>query len=77
MQRFVSESQKHLDYNLVAYFSSIVANRWLAIRLELVGNVIVLSSALSATYFRDYGTVTAGLVGLSVTYALSVGYLKL
>lgn len=46
----------------------------MAVRLELVGNVIVLSAALSAAYFRDYGLVTAGLVGLSVTYALSVGF---
>jgi ATP-binding cassette, subfamily C (CFTR/MRP), member 1 len=49
-----------------------VANRWLAVRLELVGNMIVLSSALSAVLFRDGGSITAGLAGLAVSYALNV-----
>jgi len=47
--------------------------RWLAVRLELVGNSIVFFAALSAVLFRDIsGHITAGLVGLSVSYALSV-----
>jgi hypothetical protein len=74
---------------MVIYFSSIVANRfnnycnffnfyinyrWLAVRLELVGNFIVFFSALFAVLFRHSDNVTAGLVGLSVSYALSVIY---
>jgi len=44
----------------------------LAVRLELVGNFIVFFSAFSAVLFRHTDHVTAGLVGLSVSYALSV-----
>uniref|UniRef100_A0A1I7YAA3 ABC transporter domain-containing protein n=1 Tax=Steinernema glaseri TaxID=37863 RepID=A0A1I7YAA3_9BILA len=72
MDRFVNESQKKVDENLVTYYPSIVANRWLAVRLELVGNLIVLCSALFAALFRDSSGVTAGLVGLSVSYALNI-----
>uniref|UniRef100_A0A915DK60 Multidrug resistance-associated protein 1 n=1 Tax=Ditylenchus dipsaci TaxID=166011 RepID=A0A915DK60_9BILA len=55
VDRFLIESQNRVDHNLVAYFPSIIANRWLAVRLELVGNIIVLSSALFAALFRDNG----------------------
>ncbi|KAK0397405.1 hypothetical protein QR680_002116 [Steinernema hermaphroditum] len=72
MDRFISESQKKVDENLVTYYPSIVANRWLAVRLELVGNLIVLCSALFAALFRDSTGITAGLVGLSVSYALNI-----
>ncbi|TMS36963.1 hypothetical protein L596_004005 [Steinernema carpocapsae] len=72
MDRFVAESQRKVDDNLVTYYPSIVANRWLAVRLELVGNMIVLCSALFAALYRDSTGVTAGLVGLSVSYALNI-----
>ena len=44
--------------------------RWLAVRLEMVANVMVFFAALFAVLSRD--TVSAGLVGLSVSYAMSV-----
>ncbi|KHN70623.1 Multidrug resistance-associated protein 1 [Toxocara canis] len=72
VDRFVNESQKRVDDNLVTYYPSIVANRWLAVRLELIGNLIVLCSAVFAVFYRDSGAVTAGLVGLSVSYALNI-----
>ncbi|KAK6109907.1 multi drug resistance-associated protein (MRP) [Brugia pahangi] len=72
MNRFIHESQDRLDKNIVIQYHSLVANRWLAVRLELVGNLIVFCSALFAVFYRENGSVTAGLVGLSVAYALSI-----
>ncbi|KAE9548400.1 hypothetical protein FO519_008381, partial [Halicephalobus sp. NKZ332] len=69
---FLLESQKRVDNNLVCYYPSIVANRWLAVRLEFVGNLIVLLSALLGVLWRDSPGVTPGLIGLSVSYALSI-----
>ncbi|KAE9550241.1 hypothetical protein FO519_006539 [Halicephalobus sp. NKZ332] len=69
---FLLESQKRVDNNLVSYYPSIVANRWLAVRLELVGNMIVLLSALLGVLWRDSPGVTAGLIGLSVAYAFNI-----
>ena len=44
--------------------------RWLATRLEFIGNVITFFAALFAVLSRE--TIDGGKVGLSVTYALSV-----
>ena len=51
--------------------------RWLAIRLEFIGNLIIFFAALFAVIQRNYGAqlhlgISPGLVGLSITYALKV-----
>lgn len=58
-----------MDKNQVCKYPSIIANRWLAIRLEMVGNLIILFAALFAVLG---GQSNPGLVGLSVSYALQV-----
>uniref|UniRef100_A0A672SIN9 Multidrug resistance-associated protein 1 n=1 Tax=Sinocyclocheilus grahami TaxID=75366 RepID=A0A672SIN9_SINGR len=69
-QRFITESDGRVDHNQTAYFPSIVANRWLAVRLEFVGNLIVTSAALFAVMARD--SLSPGIMGLSISYALQV-----
>ncbi|KAJ6656004.1 hypothetical protein lerEdw1_004589 [Lerista edwardsae] len=69
-KRFVQQSDLKVDENQKAYYPSIVANRWLAIRLEYVGNCIVLFAALFAVITRH--NLSAGRVGLSVSYALQI-----
>ncbi|XP_052070953.1 multidrug resistance-associated protein 1-like isoform X2 [Mytilus californianus] len=68
--RFIAESEERVDENNICYFPSVIANRWLAIRLEFVGNCIVFFACLFAVIGRD--TLTAGIVGLSISYALNV-----
>jgi len=60
----------NLTGQLRAYFWYITSNRWLAVRLETVGTVIVTSAALLAV--GEKGTLAAGLAGLSISYALNV-----
>uniref|UniRef100_A0A8D1AN97 Multidrug resistance-associated protein 1 n=1 Tax=Sus scrofa TaxID=9823 RepID=A0A8D1AN97_PIG len=69
-ERFIRQSDLKVDENQKAYYPSIVANRWLAVRLEFVGNCIVLFAALFAVISRH--NLSAGLVGLSVSYSLQI-----
>ncbi|XP_061080827.1 multidrug resistance-associated protein 1 isoform X2 [Conger conger] len=68
--RFIRQNQDRVDRNQKAYYPSIVANRWLAIRLEFVGNCIVLFASLFAVVARN--NLSAGLMGLSISYALQI-----
>nr|XP_061805833.1 multidrug resistance-associated protein 1-like [Nerophis lumbriciformis] len=69
-ERFIRESDRRVDHNQKAYYPSIVANRWLAIRLEFVGNCIVSSAALFAVIARE--NLSPGIMGLAISYALQL-----
>ncbi|KAJ8918530.1 hypothetical protein NQ315_013034, partial [Exocentrus adspersus] len=66
-ERFMHESENKVDTNQVCYYPSIISNRWLAIRLEMIGNLIILFASLFAVLGREQDP---SLVGLSVTYSL-------
>lgn len=67
---FVKLNEDKIDENQRAHFLSTTANRWLGLRLEFVGTCVVFGSALFAVVSRN--TLAAGLVGLSLTYALQL-----
>uniref|UniRef100_A0A8C7QMM9 Multidrug resistance-associated protein 3 n=1 Tax=Oncorhynchus mykiss TaxID=8022 RepID=A0A8C7QMM9_ONCMY len=67
---FVLMSDMKVDDNQKSYYPGIVANRWLGVRIEFIGNCIVLFAALFAVIGKD--KLNPGLVGLSVSYALLV-----
>jgi ATP-binding cassette, subfamily C (CFTR/MRP), member 1 len=70
--RFMGKNFQLNDAYSTAYFANNAANRWLGIRLELIGNIAVGTSALFAVLQNGNDPSTAGIVGLSVTYALDV-----
>ncbi|KRZ13592.1 Multidrug resistance-associated protein 1, partial [Trichinella zimbabwensis] len=70
-ERFIFESERRLDENQTSFYQNEVSNRWLAVRLELIGNFLVLMAALFAVISRE-DKISAGIVGLSVSYALQI-----
>ncbi|CAB4400795.1 unnamed protein product [Rhizophagus irregularis] len=73
MNRFIRDNETKLDVNQKAYFPSFSSNRWLAVRLEFLGSIIIFGAAIfSVISVLTTGNIDAGLVGLSVSYALSV-----
>lgn len=66
--RFTKENEWRMDANLRAYFPSVSANRWLAVRLEFIGSIIIFSSAGFAIISVTTGSgLSAGMVGLAVS----------
>lgn len=63
-----------LDIQQHAYYLTCTAQSWLAIRLELIGTLVITFAALSAVVekaFRGPDDTFAGLAGLAISYALS------
>ena len=67
---FMKENEKRTDMNQMCYYPSICANRWLSIRLEFIGNLIVMFASLMAVLTR--GSIDPGVIGLALSYALNV-----
>ncbi|KRX15403.1 Multidrug resistance-associated protein 1, partial [Trichinella nelsoni] len=64
--------QRSVDWNQATNYPLLVSNRWLATRLELIGNLLVFFTASYAVYSRDSHSSSVGMVGLAVTYALLI-----
>jgi len=67
-ERFCQESERRVANHLHCNYISEMSNRWLSIRVETIGNIIVLLAAVFAFYNRD--SLSAGLAALSVSYAM-------
>lgn len=66
---FVEENDNYVDRNQICKYPNIIAGRWLAVRLEMIGNLIILFASLFAVLGDQKN---AAIVGLSITYALEV-----
>jgi ATP-binding cassette subfamily C (CFTR/MRP) protein 1 len=72
-QRFELENEWRVDANLRAYYPSISANRWLAIRLEFIGAICILAAAgFAVISVANHSGLTEGIVGLAMSYALGI-----
>ncbi|KAL7858359.1 hypothetical protein AOLI_G00184610 [Acnodon oligacanthus] len=70
--RFRQRLLEFTDANNVASLFLTAANRWLEVRMEYIGACIVLIAAVASITSSLYSHLSAGLVGLGLTYALMV-----
>ena len=81
VDRFIDEFEKRVDANTRAYYNNKTADRWLSVRLELIGaiigglsaffacNVVIANRSVSGTSSTsDF----ASAAGLSLSYAISL-----
>ncbi|XP_061617286.1 ATP-binding cassette sub-family C member 9 isoform X1 [Phyllopteryx taeniolatus] len=70
--RFKQRMLELTDTNNTAYLFLSAANRWLEVRTDYLGAVIVLAAAGASIWGLDCGQPSGGEVGLALTYALTV-----
>ncbi|XP_069930768.1 ATP-binding cassette sub-family C member 10 isoform X2 [Oryctolagus cuniculus] len=70
--RFEEENQRLLELNQRCQFAASATMQWLDIRLQLMGAAVVSAIAGIALVQHQQGLANPGLVGLSLSYALSL-----
>ena len=68
----MAQSAQRTDNNHLYNFASLAANRILGIIVDFTSNVLVLAAALLVVIDRNSESMTPGVAGLSIAYALSV-----
>ncbi|VFV31197.1 multidrug resistance-associated [Lynx pardinus] len=69
-QRFIQQNKEVVNENLVCFYNNVISNRWLSVRLEFLGNLMVFFAALLAVLAGS--SIDSALVGLSISYALNI-----
>lgn len=69
-ERFIRESELRVDYNQKFSYANIISNRWIGVRLESVGSLVILFAALFAVLDKE--NLNPALAGLSITFALQI-----
>ncbi|KAG0197422.1 hypothetical protein BGX28_009094 [Mortierella sp. GBA30] len=70
--RFILENATKSDRSSNAFFVFTIASRWLHVRLEFLGAVVVLATSLLAVLGRE--TLSPGMAGLALSYALNITF---
>eukprot|EP00980_Cylindrotheca_fusiformis_P019578 scaffold6784_cov108-Cylindrotheca_fusiformis.AAC.20 len=68
-KNFVNRFRKVMDSNSSALLNFVSAQRWLGVRMELLGSVVVLVSSVLVVCLNDVLRLEAGLVGLLIMWS--------
>ncbi|CAD6926039.1 unnamed protein product [Tilletia controversa] len=70
--RFIATSDSRVDRNQECYLPTVTSNRWLAVRIEAIGSIIILVASLMAVIVKvTNGKMDAGLLGLMMSQTLN------
>eukprot|EP00057_Strongylocentrotus_purpuratus_P024831 XP_011679305.1 PREDICTED: ATP-binding cassette sub-family C member 8 [Strongylocentrotus purpuratus] len=70
--RFSRVITEHIDINITAHLYLIAAQRWMGIRLDFLGALVVLVAGYSSLLGASYSDIDASRVGLAISYSLMV-----
>ncbi|XP_066891023.1 multidrug resistance-associated protein 1-like isoform X6 [Kogia breviceps] len=69
-QRFIQQNKEVVNENLVCFYNNVISNRWLSVRLEFLGNLMVFFASLLAVLAGN--SIDSAIVGLSISCALNI-----
>ncbi|KAK9311885.1 P-loop containing nucleoside triphosphate hydrolase protein [Lipomyces starkeyi] len=72
IRRFNWINEYHIDFNNKAYYPSMIARRWLSMRLDFLGSVVIFLTALLSVLAIASGRLSSGLIGLTMSYSFQV-----
>jgi ATP-binding cassette subfamily C (CFTR/MRP) protein 1 len=67
-ETFLKKLSKSIDFEFRFHYTSMVAGRWLGLRLDSLGCLLILGVALFGVFFRD--NVAPSKFGVVITYAM-------
>ncbi|XP_044535039.1 ATP-binding cassette sub-family C member 6 [Gracilinanus agilis] len=68
--QFIAQNDSRIDEHQRASFPRLVADRWLATNMELLGNTLIFAAAFFAVLSKPH--LSPGIVGFSISVALQV-----
>ncbi|KDO34872.1 hypothetical protein SPRG_00932 [Saprolegnia parasitica CBS 223.65] len=68
--RFTHENAANIDANNRVVYASIITNQWFALRMQLLGALVVVLLTTGLTLLKD--TLSPGVIGLAFNYSLAV-----
>ena len=71
-ERFVEECEKRIDFNHKCSYPGVMANRWLELVCQTIGNLITFAVAIFVVTWGD--SVQPGEVGMILTNAMMINY---
>jgi len=66
VDRFIKESESHLNSFIRAAYTSMAASQWLNFRLQMISVVMITAVGFTAVFQHIYGTSNASLIGLAL-----------
>lgn len=70
IERFIRQSEKRIDANNTNQYAGFVVAEWFALRMQLMGGLILFLVTASLTLLRNY--LSPGVIGLAFNYGLAV-----
>ncbi|KDQ12182.1 hypothetical protein BOTBODRAFT_34790 [Botryobasidium botryosum FD-172 SS1] len=68
--RFIRVTDHNVDIGNRAYFLTIACQRWLGVRVDAMGNLVILAIGLASIFYG--ATTNPATLGVVLTYALSI-----